>query len=85
MQIPAAIITTILLLDSTFNHFNFSKSSYDIFEMGAPGKKMWSFVTQIFNNGQPSYGGDSKIFNFTKKNKICHIYDMTTLIFSILF
>ena len=40
LQIPAAIITTILLLDSTFNHFNFSKSSHDIFEMGAPGKKM---------------------------------------------
>jgi hypothetical protein len=35
-------ITTILLLDSTFNNFNFSKSSFDIFEMGAPGKKWTS-------------------------------------------
>jgi hypothetical protein len=35
LQIPAAIITTIVLLDSTFNNFNFSKSSFDIFEMGA--------------------------------------------------
>jgi hypothetical protein len=22
----------------------------------------WSFVTQIFHNGQPSHGGDRKIF-----------------------
>jgi hypothetical protein len=31
----------------------------------------WSFVTKIFHNGQPSHGGDRKIFesddfNFTK-------------------
>jgi hypothetical protein len=26
------------------------------------GTYPWSFVTQIFHNGQPSYGGDSKIF-----------------------
>ena len=26
------------------------------------GTYPWSFVTQIFHNGQPSHGGDSKIF-----------------------
>ena len=26
------------------------------------GTYPWSFVTQIFHNGQPSYGGDRKIF-----------------------
>ena len=26
------------------------------------GTYLWSFVTQIFHNGQPSYGGDRKIF-----------------------
>jgi hypothetical protein len=26
------------------------------------GTYPWSFVTQIFQNGQPSHGGDSKIF-----------------------
>ena len=26
------------------------------------GTYPWSFVTQIFHNGQPSHGGDGKIF-----------------------
>jgi len=26
------------------------------------GTHPWSFVTQIFHNGQPSHGGDRKIF-----------------------
>jgi hypothetical protein len=26
------------------------------------GTYPWSFVTQIFHNGQPSHGGDCKIF-----------------------
>ena len=26
------------------------------------GTYPWSFVTQIFHNGQPSHGGDSKTF-----------------------
>ena len=26
------------------------------------GTYLWSFVTQIFHNGQPSHGGDHKIF-----------------------
>ena len=26
------------------------------------GTYPWSFVTQIFHNGQPSHGGDHKIF-----------------------
>jgi hypothetical protein len=26
------------------------------------GTYPWSFVTQIFHNGQPSHGGDRKIF-----------------------
>ena len=26
------------------------------------GAYPWSFVTQIFHNGQPSHGGDRKIF-----------------------
>jgi hypothetical protein len=26
------------------------------------GTYLWSFVTQIFHNGQPSHGGDRKIF-----------------------
>ena len=26
------------------------------------GTFSWSFVTQIFHNGQPSHGGDRKIF-----------------------
>ena len=26
------------------------------------GKYPWSFVTQIFHNGQPSHAGDRKIF-----------------------
>jgi hypothetical protein len=30
----------------------------------------WSFVTQIFNNGQPSHGGDRKIFNLPKGTKV---------------
>jgi hypothetical protein len=50
LQIPVAIITTILLLDSTFNNFNFSKSSFDIFEMGAPGKK-WTSDCQPIGKG----------------------------------
>jgi hypothetical protein len=29
------------------------------------GTYPWSFVTQIFHNGQPSHGGDSKIFGST--------------------
>jgi len=28
----------------------------------------WSFVTQIFHNGQPSHGDDRKTFNLTKRN-----------------
>jgi len=28
------------------------------------GTYPWSFVTQIFHNGQPSHGGDSKIINY---------------------
>ena len=28
----------------------------------ASGTYLWSFVTQIFHNGQPSHGGDRKIF-----------------------
>jgi hypothetical protein len=28
----------------------------------------WSFVTQIFHSGQPSYDGDRKIFEVTKFN-----------------
>jgi hypothetical protein len=28
----------------------------------ASGTYPWSFVTQIFNNGQTSHGGDCKIF-----------------------
>jgi hypothetical protein len=26
------------------------------------GTNSWSFVTQIFHNGQPSHGGDRKFF-----------------------
>ena len=26
------------------------------------GRYQWSFVTHIFHNGQPSHGGDRKIF-----------------------
>jgi len=40
------------------------------------GTYPWSFVTQIFHSGQPSHGGDRKIFNFTKRNKSCYIHDM---------
>jgi hypothetical protein len=29
------------------------------------GTYTWSFVTQIFQNGQPSHGGDRKIFEVT--------------------
>jgi len=28
----------------------------------ASGTYSWSFVTQIFHNGQPRYGGDRKTF-----------------------
>jgi len=34
----------------------------------------WSFVTQIFHNGQPSHGGDRKTFQYL------HLLDTTTRI-----
>ena len=39
------------------------------------GTYPWSFVTQIFHNGQPSHGGDRKIsevfdFNFTENSSL---------------
>jgi len=30
------------------------------------GTYPWSFVTQIFNSGQPSYGSDRKTFEVTE-------------------
>ena len=60
LQIPAAIITTILLLDSAFNHFNFSKSSFDIFKMGAPGKK-WTSDCQPIGKGFTLLMKDSRV------------------------
>jgi hypothetical protein len=32
------------------------------------GTYPWSFVTQIFRNGQPSHGGDRKIFEVMTSN-----------------
>jgi hypothetical protein len=32
------------------------------------GTYPWSFVTQIFHNGQPSHGGDRKIFEVMTSN-----------------
>jgi hypothetical protein len=60
LQIPAAIITTILLLDSTFNSFHFSKSSFDIFEMGASGKK-WTSDRQPIGKGFTLLMKDSRV------------------------
>jgi hypothetical protein len=54
------IITTILLLDSTFNNFNFSKISFGIFEMGAPGKK-WPSDRQPIGKGFILLMKDSRV------------------------
>jgi hypothetical protein len=36
------------------------------------GTYPWSFVTQIFHNGQPSHGGDRTIFDvMTYRKHIC--------------
>jgi hypothetical protein len=32
------------------------------------GTYLWSFVTQIFHNGQSSYGGDRKTFDVITSN-----------------
>ena len=34
------------------------------------GTYPWSFVTQIFHNGQPSHGGDRKIFELYQKESL---------------
>jgi hypothetical protein len=41
---------------------NFLKSENCWVGFTTCGTYSWSFVTQIFHNGQPSHGGDRKIF-----------------------
>ena len=33
------------------------------------GTYPWSFVTQLFHNGQPSHGGDGKTFDLMTSKK----------------
>jgi len=43
------------------------------------GTYPWSFVTQLFHNGQPSHGGDCKIFEV-----MTYTSNLTTVVNSVL-
>jgi hypothetical protein len=53
-----AIVLSVLL------RYTDSDCPFGIFRevLTTSGTYPWSFVTQIFHNGQPSHGGDRKIF-----------------------
>jgi hypothetical protein len=62
------------LMYNSFLHFTYFLSEYDRIGLllhvnlqnrevlTTSGTYLWSFVTQIFHNGQPSHGGDRKTF-----------------------
>jgi hypothetical protein len=45
------------------------------------GTYPWSFVTQIFHNGQPSHGGDRKMFEVMTSSLLASSNPLGTALF----